>query len=84
MEYAYTARFLRSLKRLPKDVQEDVIHAVSFFKEDKNASQLKFHKLTGKLKKYHSFSANFSYRVIVLVKKKVVYFVNVGTHDIYK
>ena len=82
MEFLYTARFLRSLKKLPALVSDDCLHAVELFKEGEK-KELKFHKLHGKLKGLCSFSANFSYRIVVKVEKKAVYFMDIGSHVIY-
>jgi len=83
MQYLYTARFLRSLKKCEEAVQEDVTHAVKLFEIGKNNKTLKLHKLHGKFKAYHAFSANFSYRVIIRISKQAIYYIDVGTHDIY-
>jgi mRNA-degrading endonuclease YafQ of YafQ-DinJ toxin-antitoxin module len=84
MRYLYTARFLRSLKKCENDVQDDVINAVKLFETGKNNATLKLHKLHGKFKSYHAFSANFSYRVIIKITKQAIYYVDVGTHNIYQ
>ena len=83
MQYFYTARFLRSLKKCEDAVQDDVFRAVKLFEKGKSDEILKLHKLHGKFKSYHAFSANFSYRVIVKIGKGMLYYVDVGTHDIY-
>ena len=84
MQYLYTARFLRSLKKCEQAVQDDIVGAVALFETGKNNKALKLHKLHGKFKSYHAFSANFSYRVIIRVTKQAVYYVDVGTHNIYQ
>jgi mRNA-degrading endonuclease YafQ of YafQ-DinJ toxin-antitoxin module len=84
MELYFTSRFLRSVKKLHKDIQEDVINAVDLFRDKKNHEKLKLHKLHGKSKGYHAFSANFSYRVIVKQNKRDWYCIDVGTHEIYE
>jgi mRNA-degrading endonuclease YafQ of YafQ-DinJ toxin-antitoxin module len=83
MQYFYTARFLRSLKKYEEAVQDDVFRAVKLFEKGKSDEILKLHKLHGKFKSYHAFSANFSYRVIVKIGKGVLYYADVGTHDMY-
>ncbi|HCG99377.1 MAG TPA: hypothetical protein DE036_06175 [Actinobacteria bacterium] len=83
MQYVYTARFLRSLKKCEEAIQDDVIRAVKLFEKGESNNVLRLHKLHGKFKSYHAFSANFLYRVIVKIEKKVVYYADVGTHDIY-
>jgi hypothetical protein len=84
MEYWHTRRFLRSLKKLPADIQHDIVLAVERFKDVHNHSDLRIHKLSGRMKKYHAFSANFSYRVIVERRKRDTYFIDVGNHEVYE
>lgn len=83
MQYLYTARFLRSLKKCEQEVQDDIVSAVRLFETGKNNKMLKLHKLHGKFKSYHAFSANFSYRIIIRITKQTIYYVDVGTHTIY-
>jgi len=84
MRYFYTARFLRSLKKCDGAVQDDVIRAVQLFETGKQDEELKLHKLHGKFKAYYSFSVNFSYRVIIKKEKGTVYYLDIGTHDLYR
>ncbi len=84
MEVFFTARFLRSYNKLPLAVQDDVQEAVEKFKQKQNHEALKLHKLHGKMKKYHAFSANFSYRIIIKIEKNSVYYMDVGDHSIYE
>ena len=84
MRYLYTARFLRSLKKCDEAVQDDIIQAVKLFEKKENIKQLKLHKLHGKFKEWHAFSANFSYRIIIKIEKDAIYYLDVGTHDVYK
>ena len=84
MQFLYTARFLRSLKKCDEAVQDDVFQAVKLFEAGNNIEVLKLHKLHGKFKKWHAFSANFSYRIIIKKEKDIIYYVDIGTHDVYK
>lgn len=84
MQYLYTARLLRSLKRCDEAVQDDVFYAVKLFEKGGNNERLKLHKLHGKFKAWHAFSVNFSYRIIIKIEKRVTYYLDVGTHDVYK
>lgn len=68
---------------MPEPIQEDVFLAVERFKNREEYKALRLHKLSGGLRKYHSFSANFSYRIIIEIKKGKVHFLDVGDHDIY-
>ncbi len=82
MEFLYTARFLRSFKKLPLLVSDDCVRAVELFQRGER-KELNFHKLHGKFKDLHAFSANFSYRIVVKIEKKVIYFMDVGSHIVY-
>ena len=84
MAQLYTRRFLRSLKKLPEAVQNDVILAVERFKKKNEHKALRLHKLSGRTKKYHAFSANFNYRVIVEIVESDMCFLDVGTHEVYE
>ena len=84
MQYLYTARFLRSLKKLDVAILDDVITAIKLFEKGKSNEILKLHKLHGKLKMYHAFSANFTYRIVIKIEKKIVYYIDIGTHNVYK
>ncbi len=84
MEYLYTARFLRSLKKYDERVQDDVVAAVKLFEKGKSDEVLKLHKLHGKFSGYYAFSANFTHRVMIKKEKGLVYYLDVGTHDMYK
>jgi len=47
--------------------------------------RLKTHKLSGKLRDYHSFSIDRQYRIIFeFAEKDVIWFHSVGTHAIYR
>jgi mRNA-degrading endonuclease YafQ of YafQ-DinJ toxin-antitoxin module len=84
MEFLYTAKFLRSLKKLSPEIQNDIISSVEEFKILKNHQKLNLHKLHGEMKKYHAFSANFYYRIVIKIEKDKMYFMDVGTHDVYR
>ncbi len=84
MEFFFTRHFLRSLKKLPQGVQEDVVDAIERFKEGGEYAKLRVHVLSGRMKKYRAFSVNFSYRIIIEMKKGSVYFLDVGDHDVYE
>lgn len=83
MEVLYTARFLRSFKKLPEAVRDDCYRAIESLKKD-GGKEVRVHKLHGKLNKYHAFSANFSYRIIVRKDKRKIYCIDVGQHTLYE
>ena len=84
MEVLYTARFLRSFNKLPKVIQSDVEYAVSRFEKNPKHNALELHKLKGRMKGYHAFSANYSHRVIVKMAKGTAYCMDVGDHSVYE
>ena len=84
MEILYTARFLRSFKKLPEDVKIDVISATEAFEKNPISKDLKVHKLHGKMKRYFACSANFSYRIVFKKQGRKIYMMDVGTHDVYQ
>lgn len=84
MEILFTARFLRSFKKLPPDVQDDCHRAIDIFKKQNGSEKIKLHKLQGKMRKFYSFSANFSFRIVIKKEKKKIYFMDVGSHGLYK
>lgn len=81
----YSATFVRDVKKLTANLQEEVYEVVDKFKNTNNHKQLKVHKLTGRLKDTYSFSVNYSYRIIFeyVDKKTVAFLLTVGDHDIY-
>ncbi len=84
MEVLYTARFLRSYAKLPSEVQSDIEEALTLFKKDPRHVSLRLHKLKGRMGKYHAFSANFSYRIVVKIEKGKTYCMDVGDHGVYE
>lgn len=84
MDILYTARFLRSLKKLSADTQEETISTLQFFQNDPTHTILKLHKLKAKWKGYHAISVGFRYRIILKISKKQVYCMDIGTHNVYR
>ncbi len=84
MAYAveYSTRFIRTLRKLEPDLQDDVVEKVELLKSEANHKRLKVHKLTGVLKGVWSFSVNYRIRVLFAKpKKNVLLLASVGTHD---
>lgn len=81
----YTSQFIKSLKKLPKNIVIIFENKQSFFTINPFNPLLRTHKLEGKLKEYYSFSVNSEYRVIfkVINRNKILFF-DIGTHEIYK
>lgn len=81
----YKPSFVRSFKKLPKELQEEALEKIEFFKEIKNHKKLKVHKLKGRLKDFYSFSVTYSHRIVFQYESKdKVVFLAIDDHDIYK
>ena len=59
MNIIYTASFLKLLKRLELDIQNEVIEKTELFKDKKNHKNLNVHKLHGKFSGSYSFYVNY-------------------------
>ncbi len=85
MNIAYTPQFLRMLRKLERSLQEEAVEKIELFENDPTYSQLKAHKLNGKLKNRYSFSVNYQTRIIyTYLSKSEVVFLAIGDHDVYK
>ena len=85
MKIYYSSKFYKEYKKLPKEIKIQAEKQEKIFRQDPFNPKLKTHHLTGKLKKYWSFSINYQYRIIFeFAKEDVVWFHSIGTHDIYK
>lgn len=81
----YRPNFVRSYKKLPTSLQQEIKEKIELFTVNPNHLFLKTHKLKGKLKGLFSFSVNYQYRIVFLYKsEKEVSLLAVGDHDIYK
>lgn len=85
MKIYYSSKFAKEYKRLPKKVKLQAEEKEKLFRKDPHNSQLKTHKLTGRLKEYWAFSIDYKYRIIFEFRdKEIVWFHSVRTHGIYK
>jgi len=84
MKIYYSNKFAKEYKRLPKKVKAAAEKREKIFRTNPFDPGLKTHRLSGKLKEYHSFSIDYHYRIIFeFVGKNTVWFHLVGTHEIY-
>lgn len=80
----FTPSFLRQLRSLPPEIQEEAIEKVDLFKDRKHHKMLKVHKLKGRLAGRFSFSANYHTRIVFnYVSANEVVLLAIGDHDIY-
>ncbi len=82
---AYGSHFLRSLKKLPWEVQVRAAEKELVFCKNCFAPGLKTHKLTGKWEGCWAFSVNYFYRVLFRFENASrAEFINIGDHSIYQ
>lgn len=84
MQIKFYPRFIKQLNKLPLDLQEEVLTKIDLFIEDSRHPSLKNHKLHGRLRDYHSFSVNYAYRILYIIKDNMAILAEIGTHDMYK
>jgi len=85
MTVSFLPSFVKKLKSLELDLQDEVMEKIELFKDEKNHKQLKVHKLHGILSGRYSFSVNYKTRVIFLYfSKNEAVLLAVGDHEIYK
>ena len=86
MNVAYTPGFIRMLKALPENLQEETIEKIELFQQVDNHKQLKVHKLGGRLQGRYSFSVNYKTRIVFcyIGKPNEALLLAIGDHDIYK
>jgi len=81
----YSSRFVKQLKKLPKDIIDIAIKKEKLFKLNPLHPSLRLHELHGKLKNLWSISLNKNYRIIFQRQQDgTILFVSIGKHDIYK
>ncbi len=81
----YTPSFLRQLKKLEQSLQEEIFEKVAIFQKNPKDTQLKTHKLKGRIQGSSSFSVNYQYRIIFeTLDSNGFVLVAVGNHDVYK
>jgi addiction module RelE/StbE family toxin len=84
-KFYYTDTFKKKLNKLSSKNSIKIKKRMELFLENPFDPVLKTHKLTGKLKDYHSFSIDFHNRIMFRFEREdTVEFIDVGTHGIYK
>ena len=84
MKVHFLPIFMRQFNRLDFALQTEVIEKIEFFKGDKNSTQLKIHKLHGRLAGRYSFSVNYKTRIVFCyLSKNEVALLAIGDHAVY-
>ncbi len=88
MEIYQSPRYLRQLKKLPKEIRHLVDEKTKLFSENPHDKRLKTHRLSGALKEFSAFSVNYSFRILFDIVNtasgKIARFYEIGDHDIYE
>lgn len=85
MDVAYTPSFVRQLKKLEPELQQEVIEKVALFKDKRNHKQLKVHKLHGRMTGRYSFAVNYRVRVVFsFLTRQEAALLAIGEHDVYQ
>ena len=84
MKIHYTERFKRYYKKLPLEIKLKAEQQESLFRAHPFSSQLRTHKLHGKLKNQWSFSIDDKFRILFEFDGSDVIFLDIGDHDLYK
>lgn len=83
LKLIYAPRFVRQLKHLSHELQEEVIEKIDLFKDEQQHA-LKVHKLHGKFSDSFSFSVNYKTRIVFeYLSQDEVALLAVGDHDVY-
>ncbi len=85
MEVIYTTKFLKLYKKIPTKIKILAEKKENIFRSNNTDPRLKTHGLTGELDGRLSFSVNYQYRIVFKYGDDGnIYFLAIGTHDIYK
>lgn len=84
MEIHYSSRVSHSFEKLPRVTQELAVTKIKKFKLNPFNPSLKTHKLSGNLQGNNSFSINYSLRIVFRFIEKDAYFIDIGSHSIYR
>jgi addiction module RelE/StbE family toxin len=85
VQIIYSSVFVKEYRRLPSKIRMLAEKKEKMFLNDPHNPSLKTHALTGKLLGWWSFSINYQYRILFRFEdKNTAWFLEIGTHDVYK
>ncbi len=85
IEVKYTPSFVRQAKSLEEATFKELEKKIASFKNPKNHTSLRVHKLKGRLKDFYAFSVTHRTRVIFeYVTENEAWFHHVGGHEVYE
>lgn len=81
----FRTEFLKRARKLDKSLFDKLFEKTELLRNRSNHSDLRVHKLHGKLSKYYSFSIDYNLRVVFWFKSdNEIVLVDLGNHDIYR
>ncbi len=85
MNVYYSPLFKKQYRKIPKSIQSLAEKKEVIFRKNQSDPRLKTHPLIGKMDGMSSFSVNYSYRIVFeTLNNGDVWFISIGTHEIYK
>ena len=85
MNIEYSPEFVRRFKKLPSDLKLKALEKEKIFRKNNYDPSLRTHKLSGKLLGRLAFWIDYENRIIFSkINSKLIRFLSVGCHDIYK
>lgn len=83
-EIQYSKKFVKELRKLPKEIIDLAIKKEEIFKKNPLHTSLRLHELHGKLKGIWSITITGNYRIIFeRMENGDILFISIGKHDIY-
>ena len=84
-EVHYSKKFIKELKKLPKEIIDIAIKKEIIFRDNPIHPSLRLHELHGKFKGIWSISLTQNFRIIFeRMSNGDILFISIGKHDIYK
>ena len=81
----YSIKFVKRLRKLPKEIIIIAKKKEDIFKKNPIHSSLRIHELKGNMKNIWSISINRKYRILFERQDNGdIFFISIGKHDIYK
>lgn len=82
---SYKPSFIKKVRHLDQELYEEVLDKIELFKDVRNHSLLKVHKLHEHFKDCYSFSVDYRIRILFQYESKnEVALLSVGDHDVYR
>ena len=84
-EIHYSKKFIKELKKLPKEIIDITIKKEIIFRDNPLHPSLRLHELHGKFKGIWSISLTQNFRIIFeRMSNGDILFISIGKHNIYK